>query len=182
MGFFDLRTVTSLDAKKDPLSKIDAVCRGMFAALERVWRKPMRYASVRPAQPIVALMFKTLGPLSARLQHFPTTRSSIRSASGFVLFSRFGAWSRRRGPTPNGVGCIVVRWRRPAKVENCSGCSTVIMAPAGYNSRGFGRSWIASNVAGAAQSTIRANETPLSKTGRSARDWLISPAKLRRRT
>lgn len=53
MGFFDLSDrYANLDAKKDPLVKIDAVMpREEFRpALERVWRKPMD----------AVLMFKTL--------------------------------------------------------------------------------------------------------------------------
>ena len=77
MGFFDLSDrYASLDAKKDPLVKIDAVVPWdeFRPLLERVWRKPDAARKSRAAcapMDAVVLMFKALGHLGFYLFSAP---------------------------------------------------------------------------------------------------------------
>ena len=85
MGFFDLgNRYTGLDAKNDPLLKIDGVVpwEDLRARLEAVWRRADKVGKSRagrkPWDAIV--MFKTI-ILCAALQSLGTTKLSIRSVT-----------------------------------------------------------------------------------------------------
>ena len=117
MGFFDIANrYAGLDAKNDPLAKIDAVVRweDFRSRLEAAWRKPAEErksnAGCKPWDAVV--MFKAIVLCALYNLSDDQVEYQIRDRFSFV---RFWGWDLRiKSPTPRRYGCIGNSWFRQA--------------------------------------------------------------------
>ena len=117
MGFFDIANrYAGLDAKNDPLAKIDAVVRweDFRFRLEAAWRNPAEErksnAGCKPWDAVV--MFKAIVLCALYNLSDDQVEYQIRDLFSFV---RFWGWDLRiKSPTPRRYGCIGNSWFRQA--------------------------------------------------------------------
>ncbi len=117
LGFFDIANrYAGLDAKNDPLVKLDAVVpwEDFRSRLEAAWRKPSKVRkSPAGRKPLDAvMMFKTIVLCSLYNLSDDQVEYQIRARLSFMRF--LGRVLMAKSPTPRRSGCTAICLRRAA--------------------------------------------------------------------
>ena len=132
MGFFDVENrYAALDAKHDPLVKINAVVpwEAFRSRLENVWRKPPERKSDAGRKPWDAIvMFKAILLCALYNLSDDQVEYQMRDRLSFVRFLGLALEARCRTPRP--CGCTASSCHRPASSKACSRTSTLCKARA----------------------------------------------------
>ena len=117
LGFFDIANrYAGLDAKNDPLVKLDAVVpwEDFRSRLEAAWRKPSKCCkSPAGRKPLDAvMMFKTIVLCSLYNLSDDQVEYQIRARLSFMRF--LGRVLMAKSPTPRRSGCTAISLRKAA--------------------------------------------------------------------
>lgn len=123
MGFFNLANrYDGLDAKNDPLTKINTVVvwEDFRAALEAMWRKPAASRKSRAGRKPwdAVVMFKAIIPCTLYNLSDDQVEYQIRDRLSFMRFLGL-AW-KTGCRTPGQFGITANNWPRPARSRACS--------------------------------------------------------------